>query len=60
MAVDSSPTRLEPKLLNSTCRVALASLDSAEGESNLRRSANKCRSTWCYTSEMFNLYRCLM
>jgi hypothetical protein len=45
MTVDSNPTRLEPKLLNSNRTVALASLDRAEGDSNLHRTADKYQST---------------
>jgi len=45
MAVDSNPTRREPKLLNSPHRVALASLYRAERENNLGRTADKYQLT---------------
>ena len=40
MTVDSNPTRHELKLLNSTRRVALATLYRAERENNLSRTAD--------------------
>jgi hypothetical protein len=60
MAIASNPTRLESKILNSPRGVALAILDRAEGERNLRRTADKYQLTLFYISKVFNIYWCLM